>query len=555
MSLDGIAWNIPESDARFATAIRRPDDPQEVRYVIPPDRYILFDNATREGETIRLAPGGCVIVDFRHDELGSVQLLASGKGQLRFNPGETPEEALNRRAADYEQREIPPVSLDAEPRRIVLPQRALRFLRIESSDSCTLSEPLLEAGVWPVEHLMQFTCSDPLLNRIWAMAAATVHTGMHDFYIDGIKRDALPWAMDVIQSALAGDYLFGDRQVSRNGISMAMLPARPQREDLGIIDFPLYALLGLRHDYLRYGDPATALMFRERVEQLLDFYASLLDDNGFLSGSLSENGFLPSWARAMGPEADGQPAYGQMLLAENFRIGAYFEEMWGERKTARRYALLAERIRQNIVRYFWDGRQRAFINGFDRDGRPDRRISHHAQFWGILTGLFPNEHYDHYFDTILPSLEYHRQVYSIEKGYEFLAYAAAGRTSDMLRIVRKVWGDWAQAGFSRFPENLSPGQSRTDKLVFYDRPYGLSLCHPCNGVPPVLAILHGVMGFSQSADDPGEYTLSPDLAGLEWFRGRIPVKEGFIEVSVSREHGIEFSAPPGCRVSVKERKR
>lgn len=128
------------------------------------------------------------------------------------------------------------------------------------------------------------------------------------------------------------------------------------------------------------------------------------------------------------------------------------------------------------MRCFWDEERRAFINGFRSDGTPDQRISHHAQFWGILMGLFPPEHYDHYFDTILPSLAYHRQTYSIEKGYEFLAYVATGRTGDLMRIVKDVWGNWVQEGFSRFPENIFPAHSRTEKLAFYDRPYGLSLC-------------------------------------------------------------------------------
>ncbi len=550
VSLDGTAWRTPEHDPRYDSPQRRPDDPQEERYAIRPERTILFDNVTRRGDTLRFAPGGCAILDFRHDELGIVRLTAQGKGTLTFNPGESPEEALNRREVDYEQRPLATVTLGDTPREIVLPERALRFLRIESSGPSTVSSVVFEAGLWPVEHAMQFECSDPLLNRIWEMGAATVHTGMHDFYLDGIKRDGLPWAMDVVQTALAGDYLFGDRQVSRNGISMALMPLDPQSTDLGIVDFPLYALIGIKHDYLRYGDFSTAELFKDRMMQLLDFYASRLDEKGFLSGHPSQDGFLPSWATMLGPEKGGQAAYGQMILALNFEIGAYFATLWGERKLAQKYEATSLKIRENILRYFWDDERGAFINGLLADGTPDRRISHHAQFWGILTGLFPPERYDHYFDTILPAMEYHHQTYSIEKGYEFLAYVKAGRTADLMRILTDVWGGWVQQGFSRFPENIFPDYSRTEQLAFYDRPYGLSLCHPCNGVPPLLAVLHGVMGFSQSDSAPAEYTLAPQLGELGWFRGRIPVKEGFIELKVSRENGMELSVPAGCTVHV-----
>lgn len=95
---------------------------------------------------------------------------------------------------------------------------------------------------------------------------------MHNFYLDGIKRDFLPWSMDAIISSLGGDYVFGDRQVSRNGISVSLMPLHPQISDWGIVDYPLHALIGLKHDYMRYGDLVTSLMFKERILQQLALY-------------------------------------------------------------------------------------------------------------------------------------------------------------------------------------------------------------------------------------------------------------------------------------------
>ena len=57
-----------------------------------------------------------------------------------------------------------------------------------------------------------------------------LHTSTHGFYLDGIKRDYLPWSMDAVLSTFAGDYLFGDEQVSRNSLSVAMLPLNPQKQ-------------------------------------------------------------------------------------------------------------------------------------------------------------------------------------------------------------------------------------------------------------------------------------------------------------------------------------
>lgn len=103
------------------------------------------------------------------------------------------------------------------------------------------------------------------------MSSATLHTSMHRFYLDGVKRDFLPWSMDALVSTLAGDYLFGDQQVSKNGISIALMPLDPQKSDIGIPDYPLHALFGLKQNYLRFGDLTTSLQYKDRIIQLLDF--------------------------------------------------------------------------------------------------------------------------------------------------------------------------------------------------------------------------------------------------------------------------------------------
>ena len=36
----------------------------------------------------------------------------------------------------------------------------------------------------------------------------------------------------------------------------------------------------------------------------------------------------------------------------------------------------------------------------------DKRISHHAQYWGILADIFPKEHYDNLFENVLPYNSY-----------------------------------------------------------------------------------------------------------------------------------------------------
>ncbi len=550
VSLDNHNWNIPETDTRYNKPSVRPDDDLEITATILPDKYIFLRNAENKNGNLVLGENGCLQVDFRHLEVGTVTVQASGAGNISFTVGESPEESLNEDIKDFEQRPIPPFTLTENIQEITLPERALRYLKISCDRPCSITSIRFDAKVWPVEFLMQFECDDKSLNNLWNAGVASLHTSMHNFYLDGVKRDYLPWSMDAAISVLGGDYVFGDRQVARNGISVSLMPPNPQVSDWGIVDYPLHALIALKQDYMRYGDLSTSLMFKDRILQQLALYESVLNTDGFLSAAPPTTGFIPGWGRKMGPDDYGVATYGQMLLYQNFVIGAYFTRLWKDEALAKHYEQKAKKLGENIVSHFWDNEKKAFINGYHANGEKDIRISHHAQYWGVLTGLYPAKYYDNLFDNVIPNIPFYKEYISYEKGYEFLAYVKAGRIKDMFTLLDEVWGDWLRQDNTRFPENFSLGAPLKEQLTFYERPFGLSLCHGANGVPPIVAVLHGIYGFSQSDKQISEYTLKPELINLNWVKGRIPVKEGYINISLTKQGACSIEIPENCVVNL-----
>ncbi len=147
---------------------------------------------------------------------------------------------------------------------------------------------------------------------------------------------------------------------------------------------------------------------------MLDFYSSLQDANGFISSTHSTSGFIPGWANWEGPSPNGIAAYGQIMLYYNYVTGAYFARLWKENKLAAQYEQKATTLRNNIMTHFWDEDRKAFINGYTIEGKKDERISHHAQYWAILAGLYPEKYYDHLFTDILPNIPYYKTHISYE---------------------------------------------------------------------------------------------------------------------------------------------
>ncbi len=555
VSMDRKYWTIPESAAMYNKPKVLPDASQEITARIQPKHLFPLRNAEVKGtDGFTIWKNGFVLADFHHLEIGTLTFRAMGQGTLTVWVGETPEEALERDNKKLEQYPLPPVELIAGKEMTVrLPERALRYVSLECSDLAEITDLRFDASMWPVKHQMQFETDDPFMNALFKMSAATLHTSMHRFYLDGVKRDFLPWSMDALVSTLAGDYLFGDQQLSKNGISIALMPLHPQLSDMGIPDYPLHALFGLKQNYLRYGDLTTSLQYKDRIIQLLDFYASIVDEHGFVHGNYGDRqfGYTPGWSTYNGPARKGIAAYAQIMLYYNYKVGAYFARLWQEKPLVRKYEQLAADLKEQIFAHFWDEEQKAFMNGTMNDGvTPDRRISHHAQYWAILADIFPEEHMDNLFEHILPNLPNYYEVVSYEKGYEFLAYAKAGRIAELWHHIGLVWGDWLGQGHTRFPENFMPNASRARQLVFYNRPYGLSLCHGANGVPVVVGALNGILGFSQSDQQTNAYTFRPELLHLRHVKACIPVKEGTILLDLHADDESMIVIPEHCTVEI-----
>lgn len=554
VSMDKEHWTIPESAVMYNKPGVLPDAPQDMTARIKPSQILPMRNAEMQGKDgISIGKNGYVLIDFFHLEIGTLTFQAKGKGTITVRVGETPEEALERDDKKLEQYPLAPVTLSEEGGTITLPERALRYVSLECDKGAEITSLRFDASLWPVEHQMQFETDDDYVNNLFKMSSATLHTSMHRFYLDGVKRDFLPWSMDALVSTLAGDYLFGDQQVSKNGISIALMPLDPQKSDIGIPDYPLHALFGLKQNYLRFGDLATSLQYKDRIIQLLDFYASIVDENGFVHGNYGDRqfGYTPGWSTYNGPVRKGVAAYAQIMLYYNYVTGAYFADLWKESALADRYRKLARNLKKKIFEHFWDDDRKVFINGTMNDNvTVDKRISHHAQYWGILADIFPEEHYDNLFENILPNLPNYYEVVSYEKGYEFLAYAKAGRIKELWDHIYGVFGDWMDQGHTRFPENFMMNASRARQLVFYNRPYGQSLCHGANGVPVVVGALNGLIGFSQSSMKTNEYTIKPELLHLKWIHSRIPVKEGYIVLKLNAEGESTIDIPAGCTVRI-----
>lgn len=543
VSLDGVEWCQAETAPDRNRPDRLPDAPHELAITIPVNQRMHGDVA----ETYVLQAGETLVVDFFHLELGQVQWHVEGDTHLTVQVGESYNEVMDPTPHTLEQRPLPVYPCVGQTA-IVLPERCVRFVCITTAAACTIHQLRFVARVTPLAYQGAFECSDVLLNQIWQAGAATLHACTHDFLLDGLRRDGLPWA-DQLSEVEGADCVFFDTASARHSLIALTLPTPASADDLGIIDQPMLLPLSFWHDWMHRGDPIFVQQYIERLRSLLDMYHALQDDRGLISAATvyaqaplrdSNWNFFPDWAMhpELGPDTRGTPAYAHMVLLKCYEVAAVLEQAVGNRTRVRHYRAQAQRLRQTLLREFWDAERGVFINGYDRDGHRDMRVSIYAQIWGVLTDLITPDAYAHVFETVIEHSACRPANYSLNHHWEFQAFIKAGRLPHALAVLRRVWGSWLSLGHSRFPEDLRPDATERNQLSMYGRPYANSLCHGWAGGAAVLLLSRGMLGIRSTAPGFARCQIAPDCGGVAWIKGAMPTPHGVIQLTWDGVQGI-----------------
>jgi hypothetical protein len=539
-SLDGEHWVAAETGGG-GDPTTPPDAERELTITL---------EASERKDKYAVGPGRDVVVDFRETELGQLRFDARGRGELTVQVGESVAEVNDADTRYFEQYALPGVTLGPEWKSVVMPERGMRYARFAATGEAEVSKLRFDARLWPAEERGRFESSDVGLNAIWRAAVATLRSNMHDFYLDGIRRDGLVWH-DGPLTLDAYERVFADADLSRQTLIAETLPARPAVRDVGIIDAPMYTVIAFEREWLVRGDPGFARMFRGRIEEILEFYASLQDARGFVDARrVQPYGYFPDWSASeqTGPDSKGAPAYGQMLLAGMFASGAGLARAWGDAGAEEKWRRAAAKVRGAVREAFWRPGEGVYVNGLDRNGKLDERVTPFAQAFAVMYGTAePAE-----FDALIRRLDDEAKrpaQFSLSQVVELTAYAKAGRAEGAVSRLRRIWGPMLRMGYRRFFEDIHPTKDPAAQLAMYGRRYANSLCHAWAGAAPVMALSRGVLGVEPLEPGYRVCEVKPQPCGLEWVKGSVPAPGGPIEVEWKGTKG-EVRLPGGVSARI-----
>jgi len=232
--------------------------------------------------------------------------LSGETGTARIFPGESIEEARNRDEKFFEQTPQEIVS-SAPGKYSTADGLAFRYLKIDGD--AVVTKVTAEASMVPVQYRGAFASSDELLTRIWMHSAYTLRLCMRELYIDGPKRDRLPWVGDVFVGALGNSVSFADAGIVRRTL-VALFPEDPRIHDCnGILDYSLYWILTLDRYLMFTGDLAFVRILWAQAKELLATLETRAGKRGLLLSEKAEWVFI-DWAKI---EKQGTCAALQML--------------------------------------------------------------------------------------------------------------------------------------------------------------------------------------------------------------------------------------------------
>jgi hypothetical protein len=415
-----------------------------------------------------------------------------------------------------------------------------------------------------------FECSDPLLNRLWALGRHTVLQCMHDGWVDCPGREARQWVGDgVVQFDIAA-LAFGPsvyplqrlflhhaaENQRADGLVRMFAPGDNPADGLVIPEFTLLWILSIERYHRQSADDGTVRRLMPHIELAFAWFERHLDENGLLAD-------IPHWHfiewADLGRAGESAPinALFAGALAATVRLAGAI----GRADLVERYEAIRVIVVAALHARHWNPDRGVYVDAVDPGtGTQGNRVSQHGNALMLAFADVPPERHAALLAAITddnrlkltaaPPIVPHAPPFDestdIVRANSFFAHfiddgiATAGRFDWVLRAMRAGFGPMLDAGATTLWESFSPDAS---------------LCHGFSATP-VYQLSRHCLGVSPLTPGYARFALAPQPGDLAWAKGVIPTPAGPIAVTWERAKErlrVAVEHPAGCEMVVPDR--
>ncbi len=403
-----------------------------------------------------------------------------------------------------------------------------RYLQVHvdpGGSPCRLEKTGIIRQVYPFEKRGSFSCSNPMLDRIWELGWRTLRVCAEDSYTDTPFRERGLYAGDALPEYAITLATSGDSRLMKQSLLLfrdmyhgTMYGDRKE----GLNDFILITLLELHWYYQVTRD-------LDLVRALYPGYRALMQH---ISGERNAKGYYSAgrvfieWTK-INKSAD-LTAF-QALLSESFRCMADLADALDLEEDAVKFSGEADRLDDVINDLFWDRGKGAYRDGF----REGTAIDHHypiSSIHPLLFGISPETREDSliaFLDRELRDIgeeTRNRKITPYGSFYLFAALYRTGHAALAERFMLRYWSRMIHQGNDTSWENFDIGSGEGGGQG--------TASHAWSGHPTFFLsteVLGVQMGFGREFD-PSLIEIAPQSETLSWARGTVPHPAGMVGV-------------------------
>ncbi|GAB3947144.1 alpha-L-rhamnosidase C-terminal domain-containing protein [Spirosoma harenae] len=491
----------------------------------PPSKFRLNTRALSAVKTEKKP--GSIVLDFGKETFGFIKLHGlSGKGKVSIYYGESPEEA--RDTAHTETTDFLQIAQTQKRDSVMELTKAFRYVNVQIDGSVSIDSVSMLYEYLPVADRGSFRCNDEQINKIYDVAAYTLHLNTREFFIDGIKRDRWIWSGDAAQSYLMNYYLmFDSPSVTRT--MLALRGKEPVTSHINtIMDYTLYWFISI-YDYYQYtGDKAFIQQFYPRMQTLMEYCLGRRNKNGLLEGLAGDWVFI-DWAEGLSKK--GEVSFEQLLFARSLETMALCANLVNDTPNAQKYNQLAADVKAKLFNSYWSDSKHALVHS-RVDGKPTENVTRYVNMFAIFFNYFDDAKKQAVKQYVLLNPEVPKITTPYMRFYELEALCALGEQAYVTNEMKDYWGGMLNLGATSFWEEYNPTRKGAEHYAMYGRNYGKSLCHAW-GASPIYLLGKYYLGVKPTNPAYATYLIEPQLGGLQWIDGKVPTPTGDISVYCS----------------------
>ncbi|TAR23994.1 alpha-rhamnosidase, partial [Lactiplantibacillus plantarum] len=290
-------------------------------------------------------------------------------------------------------------------------------------------------------------------------------------------------------------------------------------------------VIGVLNHYQMTGDREFLKIIYPKLESMVQYFIQQTNEHGFIYGRKNDWIFV-DWSEM---DKQGTVAAEQILLLEDYKTIMTCGEVLG--KDVAGYQAKYDQLFKNLMKYFWDDEQGAFIDSYE-SGK--RHVTRHANIFAILFDVVDENKQQLILKNVLLNNAITQITTPYFKFFEQDALCKLGEQHRVYQVLLDYWGGMLDRGAVTFWEEFDPSQHGKDMYAMYGDPYGKSLCHAW-GASPIYLLGRHFVGLRPTAPGYQTFEIKPELSEFHHLHTVLPIKGGTVTV-VKDQHQLSVTA-------------